>query len=183
MLNRSRIQKLSSAVFVLIIALTVLAGALPQPALAASPAASCVETHVVKSGETIWRIARDYEVTVNRLAKTNNLTYPYPLTVGQSLCIPDVTPANANAKWTATFKNGQVSIEGSGFKKQYPFFVRVRENDTSAWYKLGTAQSDKQGELDEAFKAPKDLLKKSALMVCLKDGVTDALSCKKVFRQ
>lgn len=169
----------------LLLALTILAGALPRPALAAAsePAAACAKTHIVKDGETIYRIARTYKVTVNRLARANNLVRPYKLEIGQALCIPVDPTVTGAGKFSVVFKGTTVKIEGSGFKKQYPFFVRVRENDTSKWFKLGAAQSDRNGNLVVTLNVPKELQNKPALIVCLKDAVTDGLVCRRVYRQ
>ena len=43
--------------------------------------------HVVKQGETIYSIARDYDTTPNRLIEDNELTDPNNLVVGQTLVI------------------------------------------------------------------------------------------------
>jgi hypothetical protein len=181
--NKSLVYRIASLSLCIVVALSLVAAALPQPAQAASQAASCAKTHVVKDGETIYRIARTYSVSVGRLAKANDLESPYHLTAGESLCIPNTASSSVNAKWTATFTNGQIKVTGTGFKKDRPFVVRVRENDTSAWYKLGSIETDDDGELSETVKVHKDLLKKPSLMVCLKDAVTDGLQCKQVFRQ
>lgn len=169
----------------LLLILAVFTAMLPQPARAAAsePNSTCAKTHTVKEGETLRRIARDHNVILNRLAKANNLTRPYNLTVGQVLCIPADPTVTGAGKFSVTFSNGKVRLEGTGFKKTYPFVVRVRENDTSKWFKLGTTQSDKNGKLSVSFNAPKELLNKASIIVCLKDGVTDGLVCKKVYRQ
>lgn len=175
---RQRLSLLLSALFVL----SLLAGALPRPALAAA-VAECEDTHIVVAGETIYRIARDYEVKVARLAKANNLTKPYRLTVGQSLCIPGIPEPSSKYKWSASFTGEEVTITGSGFKKSYTFFVRARENDSAKFYKLGKFASNKSGEVDKDLKVPKDLQKKPYLMICLKDTITDYLDCKQVWRR
>lgn len=183
MLTKPAYLRFATLTLCILVALSVLAAALPQPAQAAASPAVCAKTHVVKEGETIRRIANTYSMSVYRLAKANNLSSPYPLTAGQSLCIPEDPKLSSNFKWTATYTNDKVRIDGTGFKKQYPFVVRVRENDTSAWYKLGSAQSDRDGELSVSFNTPKDLQKKASIRVCLKDAGTDALVCKQVYRR
>jgi LysM repeat protein len=167
-----------------LLALVVLAGILPRPAMAAvtEPSAACAKTHIVKSGEGIHRIARTYNIPVNRLEKANNLVHPYQLKDGMVLCIPAEPKVAGAGKFTVAFKGDIVKIDGSSFKKQYPFYVRVRENDTSKWYKLGAVRSDRNGNLVVTLDVPKELQNKPALNVCLKDGVTDGLVCKRVFR-
>jgi LysM repeat protein len=168
----------------ILLALAVLAGMLPRPAMAAvtEPFAACDKTHTVKNSETIYRIARTYNVPVNRLAKANNLVYPYKISDGMVLCIPAEPKVTGAGKFTVSFKGEVIKIDGSGFKKQYTFFVRVRENDTSKWYKIGAVRSDRNGNLLVTLDVPKQLQNKPALNVCLKDGVTDGLVCKRVYR-
>ncbi len=184
MQTKSLLSRISYLTLSAVLALSFLAAALPQSAQAAAPAASCSETYTVKAGETIYHIAKDYSLTVNRLAKTNNLAYPYTLTAGQSLCIPGSSSELKNLSWTATYTNNQVKVEGSGFRKNVPYIVKVRQNDSSAWYKLGQTVSDKNTKIDTTtFKVPKDLQKATELTICLKDGQNDKLYCKHAFRQ
>lgn len=44
--------------------------------------------HVVQNGDTLWRLARMYDTTINQIAFANSITTPDMLTVGQSLVIP-----------------------------------------------------------------------------------------------
>ena len=166
-----------------LLVLAFLTAALPQSAQAAAPAAACSDTYTVKAGDTIGRIAKDNDVTINRLAKTNNLESPYNLKTGQELCIPDTSPSSPKGKFTATLSSDKVSLNGTDYKKTYTFFIKARENDSSLQYKLGRTQTDKKGVLKDSFKLPKELKNKSPLTICLKDSVTDALTCTRVFRQ
>ena len=45
--------------------------------------------HVVKAGETLFKIAQRYSVPLNELAKANNISNPGALRTGQRLLIPD----------------------------------------------------------------------------------------------
>lgn len=45
-------------------------------------------TYTVKAGDTLWRIATNYKVTVDALVKANNITNPNLISVGQVLIIP-----------------------------------------------------------------------------------------------
>lgn len=61
---------------------------IPQPAAApAVPAADGV-THTVRSGETLFRIAQQYNLTVEEVQAANNLTDPTSLREGATLIIP-----------------------------------------------------------------------------------------------
>lgn len=62
-----------------------------QPkAAATSPKASAAsgKTHVVKSGESIWRIATRYKVSPQALMKANNISDERKVKIGTSLTIP-----------------------------------------------------------------------------------------------
>jgi LysM repeat protein len=163
--------------------LSLLLAVLPQSAQALAIDVTCKKNYVVKPGESIYRIAREKEVSVYKLAKANNLESPYRVTAGMTLCIPEEPKPSSNFSWTAYYSGDKITINGTNFKKQHPFFVKVRENDTSIWYKLGLTTSDRTGDMSTKQDVPKSLLKKSMLTVCLKDGVTDYLVCKTVFKQ
>lgn len=47
-----------------------------------------MEIYVVKQGDTIDRIAEEYQVPASEIAFVNQITYPYPLVIGQALLVP-----------------------------------------------------------------------------------------------
>lgn len=51
-----------------------------------------MQIYIVKAADTIDRIAAQYGVLPQEIALTNQITYPYPLVVGQALLIPTVDP-------------------------------------------------------------------------------------------
>jgi LysM repeat protein len=168
---------------IVILTLSILLAARPQSVQARANYVTCKKSYVVKPGESIYRIAREKEVSVYQLAKANNLERPYKVSAGMTLCIPEEPQPSSNFTWTVTYSGDQIKINGTNFKKQHPFFVKVRENDISPWYKLEKTTTNRIGEMSTKQNVPKGLLKKSMLSVCLKDGVTDYLVCKTVFRQ
>lgn len=44
--------------------------------------------HVVKAGDTLWRIANSYQVTISSIVEVNELADPNRLVIGQALVIP-----------------------------------------------------------------------------------------------
>jgi cell wall-associated NlpC family hydrolase len=74
------------------IGIAVALGTIVVPAEAA-PA----PTHIVQSGETLWRIAARYHTSVGVLVGANRLANPDRLTLGQRLVIPRATPRPAAA--------------------------------------------------------------------------------------
>ena len=175
-------KKILHVTFALLVAFALLAASLPRPAQAATSAV-CKETITVKEGDTVNKLAKKYETTINKIARANNLEKPYVLTVGQTLCIPGERQPSSKYTWSAVLKNGQVTLSGEKFKKQHPFHVKVREDFSKPWFKLGKVTADKNGELEKKFTLPKSISNASSLYVCLKDGVTDYLDCKRVFKQ
>jgi len=178
----SRASKAFHIMVAFLVAFAALAAALPRPAQAASDVV-CEKTITVKAGDTIYNLAKKYETTVNKIARGNDLEKPYTLTVGQTLCIPKERQPSSNYTWSAVLKNGEVTVSGEKFKKQHPFHIKVREDFDSPWYKLGKVTANKSGELEKEFKLPKAVANANVLYVCLKDGVTDYLDCKRVFKQ
>ncbi len=47
-----------------------------------------MQIHVVRSGDTLWKIARAYSVSLQKLIETNEIPDPDTLVVGQALVIP-----------------------------------------------------------------------------------------------
>ncbi len=66
-----------------------ISGAIPSANRAgqATPAVSG-KTHVVKSGDTIWRISNHHKVSQEAIMKANGITDPRKIRIGMSLVIP-----------------------------------------------------------------------------------------------
>ncbi|MGM0924758.1 MAG: glycoside hydrolase family 18 protein [Bacillota bacterium] len=47
-----------------------------------------MQIHVVKSGDTLWRISQGYGVSIDQLTRTNKIPNPSQLVVGQTIVIP-----------------------------------------------------------------------------------------------
>jgi len=167
-----------------LLVLSMLAFALPQPVQAATDA-TCAKTVTVKEGQTLRRIAKLNDVRLWQLARANDIDDPYaPLEVGDKLCIPGEVTFSSKSYWTATFNtSGEVKIIGQGFKKQAPFFLKVRENADTKQYKLAKLVTTSTGTFKNTeYLVPKDLRDNPYLFVCLKDGITDAVQCKQIWR-
>jgi len=57
---------------------------IPQDNLSAADYA----LHIVKKGETLWTIARQYNLTMDSILTTNNITNPELIYIGQQIKIP-----------------------------------------------------------------------------------------------
>ncbi|MFZ5969379.1 MAG: 5'-nucleotidase C-terminal domain-containing protein [Bacillota bacterium] len=58
----------------------------PQPAPA--PAASAVKEYIVKAGDVLWKIAKAFGTTYEKLAELNGLQNPHMIYEGQKLLVP-----------------------------------------------------------------------------------------------
>lgn len=61
---------------------------LPRAIPRAIPAGTDAKTHMVKSGESIWRISKQYNITEKELMSLNGITDPSKLRAGQLLKLP-----------------------------------------------------------------------------------------------
>lgn len=63
-----------------------------QPAVSTAPRKGGIldekTTHIVKKGDTLWRISKNYGVSVETILKANHITNTKDLEVGQKLIIP-----------------------------------------------------------------------------------------------
>ncbi|MBN1913324.1 MAG: N-acetylmuramoyl-L-alanine amidase [Candidatus Omnitrophica bacterium] len=75
--------------------------------------------HVVGPGETIWRISKMYDVTMQDVARANNLKDPKVLKMGQSLLIPEAAPVRPviplyrSKKWKYIIIHHSATDEGN----------------------------------------------------------------------
>jgi membrane-bound lytic murein transglycosylase D len=121
---------------------TEIAAQLPENQRAA--ARPTAKVHVVKSGDTLWGVARRYGVSVPQLAAANDMSSSSGVSVGARLKIPDGSaPRKADAgessRMTYTVRRGDTLSEIAD-----QFNVSVRELMT--WNKLRQASSLRAGQ-------------------------------------
>jgi LysM repeat protein len=58
------------------------------PASTTPASTGCSGTHVVASGENLYRIALKHDTTIAGMAANNGMSRPYTVHVGQALCVP-----------------------------------------------------------------------------------------------
>ena len=56
--------------------------------VSSTPAPVCRATYIVQSGDTLYRIATRYGIKYEELGRVNQISSPWIIYVGQSLCIP-----------------------------------------------------------------------------------------------
>jgi spore germination protein YaaH len=178
-------QQLAVRWFTIALTAIMLVGAIApgfsSPALAAPAALVCSATHTVKAGETLSSVAKKYGVTVDALASANGLKTTATLYKGQQLCIPPSTKSEP-ATLSVQASKGNVTLSGSGLAKSKPYLVKVKEGDLGIWYVLGRVSTTKDGTLvAKNFVLPSQLRSRMYLTVCLKNQISNQLTCKKVF--
>ena len=167
----------------LVLAVTgLLASTFVATTKAAPTALVCKTTHVVKSNETLNSIAKKYNITVDALAKANDMSIYAKVFKGQRLCIPAGSRSETQAILSSQASKGILSLSASKLSKLTPYAIKVREGDLGLWYILGRTQSTKDGSLvAKNYSLPLALRNKIHLTVCLKNQLTDQLTCKKVY--
>lgn len=185
--NRPRVIRALS----LFLALAFLAAVLPTPSLAASASkAVCASYYTVRSGDSLYRIADVHNVSWRKIAEANNIIAPYTIYVGQSLCIPrdkvgDVSGApRAKAASFSVLRNGNyLVIRAYDFPTKSSYYVKVDDArvDGLKWYKLGMLRTRNASNVETSFELPRDLGKAYYFNVCLKNSVTDKVTCKPVY--
>jgi LysM repeat protein len=178
-----------------LLVLAVMAGAMPQAALAAAPAApatataACVQNYTVKSGDTVSSIADQFKVTVAELANENGLKDPYVIFVGQVLCIPGSTTTTTTSTSTTSKSGISITVDGifmtikvSSYTKRSVFIVKAQPGQRGgyAYIKMGRIKTDKNGSGSVTLKIPKKLRIFDYLQVCLKNATTDSVKCEYV---
>lgn len=177
----------------LFLTLALIAGALPQAAIAApapSTTVTCVKYHNVESGDTLSAISVKYDVSIAELAAANNLKEPYTLFVGQRLCIPgsttSTTTTTTTAKktgWTATREGNYLVISVTNFPKKANYYVKIKKGILAVkepWVKLGILRTKKNTDVTRYFKLPKNFTEPALFTVCIKNAKTDAVQCQTI---
>jgi LysM repeat protein len=153
-----------------LMALSMMAAALPQPALAAASTPTCAYTYTVKSGDTKGMIADKYGLKWWEIAKANNLHPTAKPVVGAKLCIPtkDWASSATTGTMTATAAGKRLSVKMSGFSTAGVWNVRVKDDQAGidAFYKVGRITAPAKGSVTKGFNLPESLLKTPKLTVC-----------------
>jgi LysM repeat protein len=185
-------RRIASLAVNVLVALAFLVAVLPSgTALAAQ---TCAKNYTVVAGDTVSKIAADNNITVQELAAANNLKDPYPLTIGQQLCIPGTattTTTSSSSTSTSTSKEPAIKVTWEGdfvtvatanFPTKSSFYVKAGKDKVkdNVWTKIGRMQTKKVGAVETTIKLPKNFRTARALTVCVKNARTDAVLCQYV---
>jgi hypothetical protein len=194
-MNQKPQYSIVAKIFAVLLTLALLAGALPQIAIAApapSATATCAKYHTVASGDTLSSISVKYDVSIAEIAAANNLKEPYTLIVGQSLCIPGSTTttptttsgtSSSKTSWTATRDGKFLVIEAKNFPKKANYYVKIKkghQGTDTPWVKLGIFRTKKNTDVTRYFRLPKNFAEPGLFTVCMKNAKTDAIQCQPI---
>ena len=171
-----------TAVMMVVLTLTLLAGLLPQ---SSAGAVTCKFKHKVSQGETLIYIANLYAVGWEKVADANNLQPPYTLIEAQVLCIPEgEKPAgttNDNDKNPPVLQvvpgQNKILVSVENFGKKTSYFIRVSPADWDTTYKIGYFTTNKEGDFTKWFRMPYTIKRSPQMTLCVKNAWTDAASC------
>jgi murein DD-endopeptidase MepM/ murein hydrolase activator NlpD len=189
-IQRTRYQTVTFAIktISIFIVLALLLASLPQP----TRAAACSRSYTVKSGDTLTKIAADYNVDWLTLASENSLKDPYTLYIGQVLCIPASTSSSSSSSTTSTssssssdkfsisFVLNRVMITASGLPSKSAYYVKMNDGSRGnyQWERVGLLRVNKSGTATGYYRMPDSLKESDVLAICLKHNETDAVICK-----
>lgn len=176
----------------ILLAVSLLASALPLPVSAASLAANdedCKRSYEVKRGDTLRSIGRKFGVNANSIAEENEMDPPFTIYLGQRLCIPrrnisdarKVSSTRANA-FAVYFTAGRSGNDILLYVYNYPkITVQLRGVNVGGggWKSVDIARINLAHEgLRETlrFRLPSDL-RVVHLLICLKSKSTGYLQC------
>lgn len=95
--------------------------------------ASAERVYMVRQGDTLYHISRQFGVSVQSLAQANNLYPPYPLALNQALRIPDQAPTyNGSYGAPSAAPAPQIATRQKPLGVQ-PILVSKNPNSRFAW--------------------------------------------------
>ncbi len=171
-----------------LLALAMLASALPQPVLAAK---TCETYYTVQAGDTTPYIAHTHHLKWQDIAEANGMKTSDRLIVGLQLCIPAskiiqsgkalTTPTSDRyASLLISIFAGRISLSLSRFYQEHVYLVKVRDPAVgiNGWSKIGYIKIKNTTSLNAELEVPQSLRHLPQLWVCLKDQTTNELICR-----
>ncbi|NQX62421.1 3D domain-containing protein [Paenibacillus qinlingensis] len=122
----------------------------PDPSTSEAPATAVEQaatTYKVSRGDTLFKIAKSFEIAVDDLISANSISNPNQLTIGQSLTIPLVAVASASSEGqpkiikkviNTTLTAYTAGFESTGKKASHPTYgitysgIKAKEGRTIA---------------------------------------------------
>ena len=106
-------------------------------------------THTVKSGDTLWDIARKYKVSTKKLASWNGMAPNDMLKLGKTLVVWQDTPVNKNSD--AIIKQLTYTVRNGDSLSRIASKFNVRINDISKWNNINSKRYLQPGQKLKLF--------------------------------
>ncbi|AIF99324.1 lytic transglycosylase [Alteromonas australica] len=106
-------------------------------------------THTVKSGDTLWDIARKYKVSTKKLASWNGMAPNDMLKLGKKLVVWQDTPVNKNSD--AIIKQLTYTVRNGDSLSRIASKFNVRINDISKWNNINSKRYLQPGQKLKLF--------------------------------
>jgi LysM repeat protein len=94
------------------------------------------------------------------------------------------TTTSTGISFSVTLSGGKLVFSGKGLPANRMYFVRVNptaDRSPAGWDKIGDVRANANGVLSQSLNLPNKYLSANLLHVCLKDVVTDALTCRIIY--
>jgi LysM repeat protein len=124
---------------------------IPMPPISTSlPGPRMDAFHTVGPGETLWRIGKMYDVSVDELIQTNHLSNPQDLKMGQELKVPNaaqikpVVTLYPSDKWEYIIIHHSGTEEGSALQFHHWHLNKGWDKGVGYHFVIDTNQSSKQ---------------------------------------
>lgn len=106
-------------------------------------------THTVKSGDTLWDIARKYKVSTKKLASWNGMAPNDMLKLGKTLVVWQEAPASKNSD--AIIKQLTYTVRNGDSLSRIASKFNVRINDISKWNNINSKRYLQPGQKLKLF--------------------------------
>ena len=106
-------------------------------------------THTVKSGDTLWDIARKYKVSTKKLASWNGMAPNDMLKLGKTLVVWQDAPASKNSD--AIIKQLTYTVRNGDSLSRIASKFNVRINDISKWNNINSKRYLQPGQKLKLF--------------------------------
>ncbi|MBP7088186.1 MAG: LysM peptidoglycan-binding domain-containing M23 family metallopeptidase [Candidatus Omnitrophica bacterium] len=97
-------------------------------------------SYIVKKGDSLWKISKNYGVSVERIMRENNISSTHNLKVGQRIFIPNYYRPSENFHRTSGSGNFLWPVQG----KVINFFAENVENTANKGLNIKVNSSDKK---------------------------------------
>lgn len=140
---------------------------------------STATKYYIKSGDTLSKIAKEYNTTVDALVKANNITNPSLINVGQVLTIPGKSNSTSSTTTTTTdstsvkrikmaqtelnkFCNAKLTVNGKLDSATKKALIKALQTALNKSYKAGLSVDGSYGNLSKAAVKKVPNIKKGA---------------------